>query len=85
MLVRKSSDGYISIGLKKVSRLAEDSGAVRALKKPLPIFARRIDEVFAVETTEDLMKARDWLMQDVSGELYICSNGIFRTSYDILN
>ena len=87
MLIRKSSDGYISIGSKKVSSLAEDPDAVRSLKKPIPIFARRIDEVFEVETTEGLMKGQpgDWLMQGVSGELYICPNSIFQKSYDILD
>jgi hypothetical protein len=86
LIVRKASDGYISFGSKRVSSLAEDSDAVRALKKPIPIFARRIDEVFEAETTEGLMKgqAGDWLMQGVSGELYICPNSIFQKSYDIL-
>jgi hypothetical protein len=87
VLIRKSSDGYISVGLNKIQNLAEDSDAVRVLKKPIPIFARRIGEPFEVETTEGLMKgqAGDWLMQGVSGELYICPNSIFQKSYDILD
>jgi hypothetical protein len=86
VLIRKSSDGYIS-GLNKIPNLAEDPDAVRVLKKPIPIFARRIGEPFEVETTEGLMKgqAGDWLMQGVSGELYICPNSIFQKSYDILD
>lgn len=87
MLIRKSDDGRIIIGSRKVSSLGEDPDAVRALKKPIPIFARRIDSVFEVETTEGVMTGQsgDWLMQGVSGELYICPNGIFRKSYDIVD
>jgi len=87
VLIRKSDDGRIIIGSRKVSSLGEDPDAVRALKKPIPIFARRIDSVFEVETTEGVMTGQsgDWLMQGVSGELYICPNGIFRKSYDIVD
>jgi hypothetical protein len=87
VIIRKSGDGYIIIGTTKVSSLEQDPDAVRALKKPIPIFARRIDTVFTVETTEGMMtgQAGDWLMQGVSGELYICPDGIFRKSYDILD
>lgn len=87
MLIRKSSDGYISVGPDKVPNLAESSDAVRVLKKPIPVFACRIGESFEVETTEGLMKgqAGDWLMQGVSGELYICPNSIFQKSYDVLD
>jgi hypothetical protein len=74
------------MGLVKIRSLAEASDAVRALKKPIPIIARKIDEPFEVGTTEGLMKgnAGDWLMQGVSGELYICPASIFNKSYDIL-
>jgi hypothetical protein len=87
VLVRKLSNGFISFGFKEVPSLADDFYAVRAIKKPIPIFARKIDEPFEVETTEGLMKgqAGDWLMQGVSGELYICPNSIFNRSYDIFD
>jgi len=61
-------------------------GAVRALKKPIPITACKINGPFSVDTTEGTMtgKSGDWLMQGVSGEMYICPADIFEKSYDIL-
>jgi hypothetical protein len=69
-----------------VGDLGEVPGAVRALKKPIPITVRRVDEPFTVETTEGVMTGRagDWLMQGVAGEWYICPAEIFAKSYDVL-
>jgi hypothetical protein len=50
-----------------IRELREVPGAVRALKKPIPITACRMSEPFTVETTEGIMKGRagDWVMQGV--------------------
>jgi hypothetical protein len=86
MDVRRSNDGHIIIGTLKIRSLAEVPGSVRALKKPIAIAAYKIIEPFQVQTTEGLMKGKmgDWLMEGVSGELYICPAEIFTKSYDIL-
>lgn len=85
MRVRKNQLGFV-VGDLTIRTLTELPNAVRALKKPIAISAVKIDEAFQVETTEGLMngKAGDWLMQGVSGELYICPDDIFVKSYDIL-
>lgn len=85
MEIRISSEGY-SVGGTKISSLSELPGAVRAQKKPIAIRACRIDEPFHIETAEGLMKGKagDWLMEGVSGELYICSAEVFDKSYDVL-
>ncbi|MGO8055826.1 PGDYG domain-containing protein, partial [Rhizobium leguminosarum] len=59
---------------------------VRALKKPIPITAKKINEPFTVDTSEGTMsgKAGDWLMQGINGEMYICPATIFEMSYDII-
>src|SRR5688572_3060561 len=87
MIVRRSGNGSISLGTTSIRDLADAPDSVRALKKPIPIVAHRINEPFQVETTEGLMKGRpgDWLMQGVSGDLYICPADIFEKSYDILD
>jgi PGDYG protein len=87
MIIRRGDDGRIIVGSRRFDDLEDLSNAVRALKKPIPIVACRIDEPFEVATTEGLMKgnAGDWLMQGVSKELYICPADIFDKSYDILS
>jgi hypothetical protein len=86
MLIRKLADDKISLGAETVRNLIDHSRGVRALKKPIPILALQINEPFEVETTEGTMRGQpgDWLMQGVSGELYICPDNIFKKSYDIL-
>lgn len=85
MEVRVSSEGY-SVGGTKISSLSELPGAVRAQKKPIAIIACKIEEPFQIETAEGSVKGKagDWLMQGVSGELYICPAEIFKKSYDVI-
>jgi PGDYG protein len=85
MQICQTVDGY-SINGKVTRDLWDLPGTVRAMKKPMAIFAHRIDCPFEVQTTEGVMKgqAGDWLMKGVSGELYICPSKIFEKSYDVL-
>ena len=59
----------------------------KAVKKPIPIKCIQIDEPFEVESMEGVMrgKAGDWLMVGVNGEKYVCDDGIFRKSYDLVD
>lgn len=59
----------------------------KAVKKPIPIKCVQIDEPFEVESMEGVMrgKAGDWLMVGVNGEKYVCDDGIFRKSYDLVD
>lgn len=61
-------------------------GFVTARKKPVLIKCAQIHEPFEVETLEGTMRgqAGDWLMIGVKGEMYPCSNEIFRATYDIV-
>ena len=58
-----------------------------AVKKPLVIKCKQIDEPFEVETMEGIMKGKkgDWLMMGVKGELYPCDQNIFNETYDIIS
>lgn len=58
----------------------------KALKKPIPIRCVQLHEPFEVHTLEGIMKgnAGDWLMVGVNGEMYPCSNEIFKKTYDIV-
>ena len=86
MEIRRMPDGRYRIEDALIKDLSDVQGAVRALKKPIPITACKINEPFTVDTTEGTMTGRtgDWLMQGVSGEMYICPADIFEKSYDIL-
>lgn len=86
MIVRKLTGGGYQIDGTPIDDLMKLPGAVRALKKPIPITACEIDEAFTVETTEGVMTGRagDWLMQGIRGELYICPADVFEQSYDVL-
>lgn len=86
MIVRRMPDGNYQIEGTHVQDLINMPGAVRALKKPIPITACKINEPFSVDTTEGTMRGKpgDWLMQGVSGEMYICPADVFEKSYDIL-
>lgn len=57
-----------------------------AKKKPIAIKCSQISEPFEVETMEGIMtgKAGDWLMIGINGEKYVCDDGIFRKSYEIV-
>ncbi len=58
----------------------------KALKKPIPIKCIQINEPFEVQTLEGVMQGKpgDWLMVGVNGEMYPCSNEIFKKTYDII-
>ena len=54
------------------------------IKRPIPIQAKQINEVFSVETKEGTMtgKAGDYLIIGIRGEQYPCDKGIFEESYE---
>jgi hypothetical protein len=56
-----------------------------AIKRPIRIKCVQINEPFAVETMEGLMKGKkgDWLIIGVNGEMYPIDNEIFQKTYDI--
>ena len=56
------------------------------MKRPIVVYALQINEDFAVETLEGLMKGQsgDYLMKGFKGELYICAKDIFERTYDFL-
>jgi hypothetical protein len=58
-----------------------------AIKKPIPIKCVQIDEPFEVESMEGIMRGKtgDWLMIGINGEKYVCDDGIFQKSYDIVD
>ena len=60
--------------------------AQRAVKKPIPIKVRQINEPFSVETLEGTMKGKagDWLMEGVNGEMYPCDAEVFSKTHDII-
>jgi hypothetical protein len=54
-------------------------------KKPIVVWAKRMDEEFRVNTLEGNYKqgkAGDYLMRGIEGELYICDKAIFEKTYD---
>lgn len=87
MKVVRIDEGRYQIDGDPVDDLSSHSGAIKAIKKPIAIAARRIDEAFTVETTEGVMKGKagDWLIQGVLGEMYICPADVFEKTYDILS
>ncbi len=86
MNIKKTPEGNYQINNEPIRDLISVPGAVRALKKPIPITAKKINEPFTVDTSEGTMsgKAGDWLMQGINGEMYICPAAIFEMSYDIM-
>ncbi len=57
-----------------------------AKKKPIAIHCAQIHEPFEVETMEGVMKGKagDWLMIGVDGEKYVCDDGIFKKTYNLI-
>ncbi len=86
MKVTRAAGSRYEVDGRPLNGLGELDGAVTALKKPIPIVARKVSEPFTVETSEGTMsgKAGDWLMQGIAGELYICPAAVFEQSYDII-
>ena len=58
----------------------------RAVKKPIPVEVRRMEQAFVVHTMEGRMegKAGDWLITGIDGEMYPCDADIFSRTYDLL-
>ena len=58
----------------------------KAVKKPIAIRCKQIDEVFEVHTLEGVMKGKagDWLMVGIHGEMYPIDNTIFRATYTLM-
>ena len=56
------------------------------MKKPIVVHALQINEDFAVESLEGLVKGQmgDYLMRGVRGEFYICAKDIFESTYDFV-
>lgn len=72
------------MGKTVVDDILSADGAIKAVKRPIPITALQLNERFEVVTTEGIMNgnAGDWLIQGVVGEVYICPDEVFRRSYD---
>lgn len=87
MKVERISERSYKLDGTPVTDLINVTGAIKALKKPLPITAFQVKEPFTVETTEGVMKGEpgDWLIQGVLGEMYICPADVFEKTYDILS
>ena len=56
MKFTKAANGSYQQNGRSIKKLSELPGAVKALKRPIPIVALRIQEPFSVETTEGLMQ-----------------------------
>lgn len=86
MKFTRSANGRYQMDGKEVNKLIEVDGAVKALKKPIPIVALKVAEAFTVETSEGLMSGKpgDYVMEGIKGEFYICPADIFEKSYDVL-
>jgi len=82
--IERLQGGEYSIGRRLVDDISLIDGAVKAVKRSIPITALQIDQIFEVVTTEGIMRGKpgDWLLQGVVGEIYICPDDVFRRSYD---
>ena len=56
-------------------------------KKPLEIEAYQMNEDFHVETMEGVMNGKngDYVLIGIRGELYICNEEIFNSTYDFVD
>jgi hypothetical protein len=59
----------------------------RAVKRPIPIYFKQIEEEIEVETLEGVMSGHpgDYLVMGIEGELYIINKEIFIKSYEIIS
>jgi hypothetical protein len=82
--IERLPDRRYRFGERIVNDVSDLPGAIRAVKKSLPISALKLNEPFEVLTTEGVMQGApgDWLLQGVVGEVYICPNEVFEKSYD---
>lgn len=55
-------------------------------KKPIEIEAYQINEDFHVKTMEGTMRGKknDYVIIGIRGELYVCDNEIFHSTYDFV-
>jgi len=53
------------------------------VKKPIPVKAIQMDEIFTVETLEGILIGNpgDYLIEGIEGELYPCKKEIFEKTY----
>ena len=60
------------------------STAQEYVKRPIPIKAIQVNELFRVQTLEGVMhgESGDYLIQGLRGELYPCAKDIFEESYE---
>jgi hypothetical protein len=84
-IITVTNDGY-QIDGDPIYDLINMQGAVQVLKRPIPITACKLNEPITLVTAgcTEVGNTGDWLMQGISGELYICPADIFEKSYDIL-
>jgi nicotinamide-nucleotide amidase len=82
--IERLPNGHYRLGQQIVEHILNIEGAVKAVKRSIPITALQISQPFEVVTTEGIMRGRsgDWLLQGVVGEVYICPDDVFRLSYD---
>lgn len=62
-------------------------GMNSCMKRPIVVYAKRMDEEFRVNSLEGNFKQGkpgDYLMKGVDGELYICDGPIFEKTYDFV-
>ena len=63
------------------------SGKARLyVKKPIPIFAMQVKQIFWVKSLEGNFQAKegDYVIIGIKGELYSCDKEIFEESYELL-
>jgi nicotinamide-nucleotide amidase len=82
--IERLPNGGYRLGDHVVDDILHIDGAVKAVKRSIPIAAFQVNQPFEVLTTEGTMQGKpgDWLMQGVVGEVYVCPDEIFRRSYD---
>ncbi|HTZ68003.1 MAG TPA: hypothetical protein VMB83_11150 [Roseiarcus sp.] len=82
--IERLADGRYKFGERIVNDVLDLPGAIRAMKKAVPITALKIKEPFEVLTSEGLMQGAvgDWLLKGVVGEVYICPDHVFEKSYN---
>ena len=74
-------------GIKVDKSFLEKGQARLYRKKSIDIFARQINQTFWVESKEGNHqgKEKDYLLQDIKGELYIYDKEIFEEIYILTN
>ena len=71
--------------MKTFDTYEEVVGMNHCMKKPIVVYAKKIEVEFRVNTLEGNYKQGkpgDYLMRGIDGELYICDGPIFEKTYD---